>query len=131
MIDQSTLQQLFATYAWGMDGKEFHLLNEVFTEDATFAGTIAGGGSFGPFEGRSAIVDFITEVTKGQGDQRRHVITNTLLRGETSALANLTLIVIADGQLTVQATGVYSVELAQEGGAWRFKTMSLALDLMF
>jgi hypothetical protein len=114
-----------------MDGKEFHLLNEVFTEDATFGGTIAGGGSFGPFAGRSAIVDFITEVTKGQGDQRRHVITNTLLRGGTSALANLTLIVIADGQLTVQATGVYSVELAQEEGAWRFKTMSLALDLTF
>jgi hypothetical protein len=131
MIDQSTLQQLFATYAWGMDGKEFHLLNEVFTADATFGGTIAGGEGFGPFEGRDAVVGFITDVTKGQGDQRRHVITNTRVQGPTSAIANLTLIVVADGKLTVQATGVYSVELAQEDGAWRFESMILALDLAF
>lgn len=131
MIEQSTLQQLFAKYAWGMDGKEFHLLNEVFTADATFAGSIAGGDGFGPFEGRDTLVGFITDVTKGQGDQRRHVITNTLALGPSSALANLTLIVVADGQLTVQATGVYRVELAQEDGTWRFKTMNLALDLQF
>jgi hypothetical protein len=131
MIDQSTLQQLFATYAWGMDGKEFHLLNEVFTEDASFAGTIAGGDGFGPFEGRSTLVGFITDVTKGQGDQRRHVITNTRIEGPTSALAFLSLMVVADGKLTVQATGVYRVELAQEDGAWRFRSMNLALDLAF
>lgn len=131
MIDQSTLQQLFATYAWGMDGKEFHLLNEVFTEDATFGGTIAGGEGFGPFEGRDTVVGFITDVTKGQGDQRRHVITNTRIEGPTSAIANLTLIVVADGNLTVQTTGVYRVELAQEDGVYRFRTMNLALDLGF
>jgi hypothetical protein len=130
VINRDTVDQLFATYAWAIDAREFELLNGVFSANATFAVSIAGVEAVA-FEGRAALVDFIATTTREQTDQRRHVITNLRLSGESSATANLTLIVVADGELTVKTAGVYRVELAQEDGAWRFAVMDLALDLAF
>ena len=42
MSDMQTVEQLFSTYAWSMDSKEFELFDEVFSEDATFVVSIAG-----------------------------------------------------------------------------------------
>ena len=131
MISRDTVDQLFATFAWAIDAREFELLNGVFTADASFVVGITGGDTYGPFEGREAVVDFIATTTKEQRDQRRHVITNLRLSGESSATAINTLIVVAGGELTVKTAGVYRVELAQEDGAWRFVSMDLALDLAF
>ncbi len=130
-MELDTVSQLFADYAWAMDSRELGGLNSVFTEDATFAVTIAGEDAVGPLEGRKATVDFISETTRAQTDQRRHVITNVRLHGEGAATATLTLIVIDAGQLTVKSAGVYSCGLAQEDGAARFSRMDLALDLGF
>lgn len=131
MIDQQTVSQLFSTYAWSMDAREFDLFDEVFSEDASFVVSIAGAVAAGPFEGRAALVDFIRSTTLEQQDQRRHVITNVRLAGDGGATATLTLLVVDNGVLTVKSCGVYRVGLVQEGGAWRFGTMDLALDLGF
>lgn len=130
-IDRHTVEQLLATYSWAMDGREFELLRGVFTADATFAGTIAGGEGFGPLEGRDAIVEFISTVTREQQDQRRHVVSNVRLTGERTAMAYLTLVVVADGMLTVKSSGVYRLEFAQEEARWRISELRLALDLPF
>ena len=123
--------QVFGDYAWAMDAKDFDLLNQVFTEDATFVVSIAGGDTVGPFEGRAAAVEFITTTTREQTDQRRHVITNIRQDGASAATATLTLVVVDNGQLTVKSSGVYRVQLAEEGGTPRFSRMDLALDLGF
>ena len=111
--------------------KEFELFDEVFSEGATFVVSIAGTVAAGPFEGRAALVDFIRSTTLDQTDQRRHVITNVRLAGGDKATSTLTLLVVDNGELIVKSCGVYRVDLVQEGGAWRFGAMDLALDLGF
>jgi 3-phenylpropionate/cinnamic acid dioxygenase small subunit len=129
--DQQSVNQLFSTYAWAIDAREFDLLNGVFSEDASFVVSIAGTVAAGPFEGRTALVDFISSTTREQTDQRRHVITNVRIAGDDQATATLTLLVVDGGVLTVKSCGFYRVELVQEGGAWRIRMMDLALDLGF
>lgn len=129
MSDMQTVSQLFSTYAWSMDSKEFELFDEVFSENATFAVSIAGD-VVATFEGRGPLVDFIRTTTLEQTDQRRHVITNVRLSGE-KATATLTLLVVDSGELIVKSCGVYAVDLVTENGEVRFGAMDLALDLGF
>ena len=129
MSDMQTVEQLFSTYAWSMDGKEFELFDGVFSEDATFVVSIAGE-VVASFEGRAATVDFIRTTTLDQTDQRRHVITNVRLAGD-KATATLTLLVVDNGELILKSCGVYTVDLVQESGEWKFGAMDLALDLGF
>ena len=129
MSDMQTVEQLFSTYAWSMDSKEFELFDEVFSEDSTFVVSIAGTVA-ASFEGRAATVDFIRSTTLEQTDQRRHVITNVRLAGD-KATATLTLLVVDNGELILKSCGIYTVDLVQENGEWRFGAMDLALDLGF
>lgn len=131
MADRDTVEQLFATYAWAMDARSFDLFDEVFTTDASFVVSIAGGDTYGPFEGRAAVADFIGSTTQGQTDQRRHAIVNIRMEGDNRATALLSLHVVDGGALTVKSCGVYAVELGEEDGATKFRSMDLALDLGF
>jgi len=135
MIQWDAVNQLFAQYAWAQDAADFALLREVFTEDAQFTVEAPGIDTIGPIRGRDAILAFVGETITGQNDQRRHVITNVRFEEEgedrATATAILTLIVVADGALRVQSTGVYRTTVAFEGGAWRFQRLHLALDLPF
>jgi hypothetical protein len=131
MADRDTIEQLFATYAWAMDARSFDLFDDVFTTDASFVVSIAGGDTYGPFEGRAAVADFIGSTTQEQTDQRRHAILNVRTEGADRATALLSLHVVDNGVLTVKSCGVYTVELGEEDGATKFSSMDLALDLGF
>ena len=135
MADRQAITDLFADYAWALDANDFDLLAQVFHEDASFTINIAGADPVGPIEPGAAIVEFIRGTVQGQDDQRRHVITNMRYESESDAAAQvtatLTLIVVANGSLSVQSTGVYHVEIVQEGGTWQFRQFSLDLDLPF
>jgi ketosteroid isomerase-like protein len=136
MADRDAISELMSQYAWAMDAHELSLLEEVFTEDASFIVHIAGADSVGPFTPRTEVVNFIASTTEAQRDQRRHVVTNQRYEreGEDDAVVTttLTLNVIADGKLTVQATGVYRAEVVKESdGAWRMQALSISLDVPF
>jgi ketosteroid isomerase-like protein len=127
MADYAQVCDVFARYAAAMDDNEFGMLRAVFSDDAVFTVDITGGPTVGPFESGDAIVEFISSTTEEQQDQRRHVITNIRIDGDT-AYGILSLFVTADGQLTVQTTGVYRVTLVDSGGEVRFSEMYLTLD---
>lgn len=129
MADFTALQQLFALYAWSMDGRELHRLDDVFAEGSAFICTFPGGEV--AFESKSELVGFITETTNAQTDQRRHVITNIMTEADGTARANLTLVVIDGGNVEVKTAGVYTVQLVEEDGGLRFKRMQLDLDAGF
>jgi len=135
MADRSAIDQLFADYGWPMDSREFSVLGDVFTEDAEFTIVITGGDTIGPISGRDAIVEFCSSTVGDQQDQRRHVITNVRVGPQTendaTVTAILTLIVVADGGLTVKSSGLYRTHVVDDGGAWRFSSMHLTLDLPF
>ena len=132
MADHDAITQLFATYAWAHDNKEFELLDDVFTEQAEFTIEITGGDTIGPFLSRQVAVDFIRDTTVNQGDQRRHVITNVRFSNESDAetrvTAILSLFVTLNNELTVQATGWYDCQAVLEAGSWRWRRMYLTLD---
>jgi hypothetical protein len=135
MADRQAINDLFANYAWAMDARDFDLLAQVFHEDASFNIDIAGADPVGPFSPGPAVVEFISETTKGQTDQRRHVITNIRVAEESGSdatvTATLTLIVIDGGKLTVQSTGVYTAECIAGPNGMQFRKFDLALDLPF
>lgn len=131
-MDLDAAEQLFADYAWALDTADWALLGSVFAEQGSFSGEIAGGGGFGPFEGREATVEFVSSTVAGQQDRRRHVITNVRVeQGGRTATAYLSLLVVADGAVTVQSCGAYRGELAEEAGAVRFARLHLELDAPF
>lgn len=129
MADLNALQQLFSLYAWSMDGRELHRLNDVFAEGSAFVGSFPGGEF--DFQGKAELVGFITETTNAQTDQRRHVITNLMFESETRARAFLSLCVVDGGNVELKTTGVYTVDVVEEDGALRFKRMQLDLDAGF
>jgi|ERR687897_172139 3-phenylpropionate/cinnamic acid dioxygenase small subunit len=135
MADRQAINDLFADYAWAMDARDFDLLAQVFHDDASFTIPIEGADTVGPFSPGSAVVEFISSTTQGQTDRRRHVITNVRFEEESDnearVTATLTLIVIDNGQLTVQSTGVYRAECVNSGSRWQFREFVLALDLPF
>ena len=132
MADHDAITQLFATYAWAHDNKEFELLDDVFTDVSEFTVDITGGPTIGPLTSRRETVDFIRDTTVNQGDQRRHVITNVRFSNETDtetrATAILSLFVTLNNQLTTQATGWYDCQAVLDDGTWRFARMYLTLD---
>ena len=132
MADHDAITQLFATYAWAHDNKEFELLDDVFTDVSEFTVDITGGPTIGPLTSRRETVNFIRDTTVNQGDQRRHVITNVRFSNETDtetrATAILSLFVTLNNQLTTQATGWYDCQAVLDDGTWRFARMYLTLD---
>ena len=135
MADHVAIFQLFSDYGWPMDSREFSVLEGVFTDDAEFTVSIAGGDTYGPYVGRKTILDFVSATVGAQNDQRRHVITNIRIGPESEsdakATATLTLIVVADGVLTVKASGLYETQVVHDRNAWRFSKMNLTLDVPF
>jgi 3-phenylpropionate/cinnamic acid dioxygenase small subunit len=135
MADRQAIDDLFADYAWAMDARDWNLLRAVFHEEASFTIPITGADTVGPISPGSEVVDFISSTTESQTDRRRHVITNVRVEEQTDsrakATATLTLIVIDNGQLTVQSTGVYNAECVADGDRWQFREFELALDLPF
>jgi uncharacterized protein (TIGR02246 family) len=135
MADRDAIAELLSDYAWAMDAGDFEALNDVFTEDASFVIHIAGADSVGPISPRKEIVDFIGGTIQGQQDQRRHVVSNQRYEreGDDDAVVTttLTLNVVADGKLTVQATGVYRAEVVRQDGGWRIRDFTISLDLPF
>lgn len=127
MPDYATVADLFARYAAAMDDNDFDMLRDVFTERSSFTVDITGGPTVGPFNSREETVEFIQTTTVEQQDQRRHVITNVRTEGDT-AYGILSLFVTANGELTVQTTGVYKCGLGDEDGKTRFSSMYLTLD---
>jgi len=132
VADHDAITQLFATYAWAHDNKEFELLDDVFTDVSEFTVDITGGPTIGPLTSRRETVNFIRDTTVNQGDQRRHVITNVRFSNETDtetrATAILSLFVTLNNQLTTQATGWYDCQAVLDDGTWRFARMYLTLD---
>jgi hypothetical protein len=127
MAEYATVADIFARYAAAMDDKNFEMLGDVFADKSDFTVDITGGPTVGPFHSRDETVNFIRDTTVNQGDQRRHVITNVRTDGDT-AYGILSLFVTDNGELTVQSTGVYKCDLAEEDGKLRFGSMYLTLD---
>lgn len=135
MSDRDEISELLSNYAWAMDAGDFGALEDMLDDDVSFAIEIPGADTIGPIEPRDAVIEFISSTVSGQQDQRRHVISNQRFErragDQADVTATLTLNVIADAKLTVQATGIYRFGLVRRADGWRVAQLTILLDLPF
>jgi hypothetical protein len=108
-------------------------MRSAFTDDAKF--TLRPPGRAAPlvFVGIDAVMKLFTDALAEQHDLRRHVTTNPLVerlgRRALKVTSYLTLIIIEEGVLRVQTTGVYRDVVVPAGdGEWRIRERGLTLD---
>jgi hypothetical protein len=136
--DLSARLQIMETvnrYAWSYDTRDLDLMGNCFAEQGVFEVLLEGHDGWGPYQGREAIVTWLSSVMESQHDQRRHCVTNVIFRamGPTSALVEsyLLLTAVEQGNLRVVCTGTYHDEMVKENGAWLIRRKTLRLDNPF
>ncbi|MEU6556366.1 nuclear transport factor 2 family protein [Streptomyces sp. NPDC046915] len=130
--EQLAVQQTLARYAFALDHGDLVALEGVLTEDATWTAMTADEVEQGPFVGRAAILDLVRGATAAQTDQRRHNLTNMVLRradADTAVVwAYLMLTSNAGGSPTLITTGFYTFTLQYTDSEWRIANLFVGLD---
>jgi hypothetical protein len=133
-IDRELIAERVARYGWAYDERDREGLGDCFTEDGVWEGQIMGIEPVGPFDGRAAIVEFLTGFWDEQSDQRRHVFTNVVLDdvGQDTATAHAYLILLgsSEASMTALTAGPYRFELLRDpaDGVWRLKRLAAGFD---
>lgn len=122
-------------YAWSYDTRDLERMSSCFAREGVFEIVLEGHEGWGPYEGREAIVTWLSSVMESQSDQRRHCVTNVIFReiGQEEALVEsyLLLTAVENGNLRVVCTGTYHDEMVNEDGAWLIQRKTLRLDNPF
>ncbi|MEA3214437.1 MAG: hypothetical protein QOJ19_593 [Acidimicrobiia bacterium] len=133
--DRVMIAECVHRYGWGYDERQAGLLADCFTADAVWEGVVTGTDQVGPFEGRDAVVAFLTDFWTMQTDQRRHIFTNVIVDGltTTSAIAHAYLLLTAStgGTMTPITNGPYRLSMRKEDGVWRIERLSAGFDAPF
>jgi hypothetical protein len=133
--DRVMIAERVHRYGWGYDERNRELLADCFTADGVWEGSITGTDRVGPFEGRAAVVGFLTDFWTMQADQRRHIFTNVIVDGLTgdSAVAHayLLLTASADATMTPVTNGPYRLRMRKEQGIWRIAHLVAGFDAPF
>ena len=133
-LDRLLISERVARYGWAYDERDRAGLEDCFTESGVWEGQIMGADLVGPFEGRQAIVGFLTGFWEEQNDQRRHVFTNVVLDevGTSAASAHAYLILLgsSDASMKPLTAGPYRFELARgaSDGVWRIAKLHAGFD---
>lgn len=134
-VDRGAIEDVLNRYAIAYDENDMSTLANCFTQDAVMSLRVQDGDLIGPFEGRDAIVQLMRDSLASQTDQRRHIVTNAVVRSADGSAVSvesyLTLISVEGKTLTVLSTARYEDRLVRDGGAWRFSKRHVQLDLPY
>ena len=129
------IHELLNRAAYYFDMHDIDGLKSCFAEDANMLVNIADGQSFGPFEGRDAIMELMSGTLAVQTDTRRHIICNIFFEseGEDHAVVVSTLVVssVESGEISLVTSGVYRDVVKNESGSWQIADRHLDLDMPF
>lgn len=135
MADRDSVEGLVYAYAYAYDDGDAEAIGAMYTEDGEFRWSITDGASGGPFVGPAEIAASSAASLASQSDQRRHVMSNVVVTADgpdrATARSYLVLGAVAQGALTVLATGTYRDECVRVDGTWRFRRRDLVMDLAF
>lgn len=134
--DRLLICERVARYGWSYDERDRAGLADCFTRDGVWEGSIMGVDSVGPFQGREAVVDFLSQFWEVQTDQRRHLFTNVVIQGmdarTASVHAYLMLTAASEGAMRPVSTGPYRFELLRDAdGGWRISRLVAGFDAPF
>jgi SnoaL-like domain len=133
--DRLAIAECIHRYGWGYDERSRELLADCFTADGIWEGSLMGADQVGPYEGRDAVVTFLTDFWAVQTDQRRHIFTNVVVTEVTgsAAVAHAYLLLTAStgGTMTPVTNGPYRFEMRNDGGVWRMARLVAGFDAPF
>ena len=129
------IHELLSRVAYYFDTRDLDGLKSCFAPDANMLVNIADGQTFGPFEGRDAIMGLMSGTLAAQTDTRRHVICDIFFEseGQQEAVVVSTLLLssVADGEISLVTSGVYRDVVKKVDGVWLFANRNLDLDMPF
>jgi len=133
--DRADFCERIARYCWAYDERRIDRLRDCFTPDAIWEGTVLGQVSIGPFEGRDAIVDWLSKFWPHQRDQRRHMLLNTIVEEQTAVTAttlSYLLLMASTGEaVSVESMGFYRTTFCRQDLAWRISRLTAGFDKPF
>lgn len=133
--DRVLIAERVHRYGWGYDERNRAQLADCFTADGRWEANIMGVDKVDTFEGREAVVDFLTGFWDEQTDQRRHIFTNVIvddLEGDSAvAHAYLTLTATADATVQTVTNGPYRFTMQRDQGVWRIAHLFAGFDAPF
>ncbi len=133
--DKLAIHELLSRAAYCFDERKLDVLGQCFTVAASMLLNITGSGEVGPFEGREAIMQLMSDTAAAQTDVRRHVISNFFFEAEgnraATVVSSLVVSSVENGEINVIISGIYRDEVVKEGGDWRISHRHLDLDIPF
>lgn len=133
--DKLEIHELLSRAAYGLDEQNLDIIENCFAPEASMIVRIAGQDDIGPFEGRDAIMQLMSDSIEAQTDRRRHLISNIFFDAEDDAAAtvvsNLTLIATESDANRLITTGGYRDKVIKVGGKWLIANRDISLDLPF
>jgi len=136
-LAQQEIKQRLNEYCWGYDANDMALLASVFTENAISGVTVAHRDlSWGPWIGKAAIVQALSDIRNSQQGRRRHAIGtfifDTFSGQRATARAYATLFSYANGQPPhLVALGEYSLSAINTSTGWRLERLEEIMDSPF
>jgi uncharacterized protein (TIGR02246 family) len=126
--DKDTIREVMAAYCHALDACRFADVASLFTEDAVWT------TDYGEAKGRDAIERMFRSVVpvKGEGPQRKHYITNIIIRvdGDSASSVSDYLIVRESGKDLIPVMGgTYKDDWVRQDGTWRFRRKELVHDI--
>jgi len=133
--DKLAIHELLSRAAYAFDERDLDMLEQCFVPDASMLVNIADGTTYGPFDGREAIMGLLKGALDAQTDTRRHVISNFFFEEEGDenavAVSQIVLFCTEDGQIRVLTSGIYRDVVEKIGGNWQISDRLLNLELAF
>lgn len=133
--DKLAIHELLSRAAYSFDERKLDVLEQCFTSDANMLVNIADGQTFGPFEGRDAIMQLMKGTLDSQTDVRRHIISNFIFEAEgdqnATVLSSIVLMATENAKIDVITSGIYRDVVEKNNGNWQIKDRLLNLELGF
>ena len=133
--DKLAIHELLSRVAYAFDERQLDVLEQCYSADASMLIDITGVGEVGPFEGREAIMQLISDTLAAQTDVRRHVISNFFFESEKKKAArvvsSLVVFSVENGEISVIISGIYRDDVVKSDEDWQISNRHLDLDLPF
>jgi hypothetical protein len=128
-------QQCVNRYGWAFDERREDILREVFTEDAVWEASVMDETPVGPFEGRDAVIGWLSRFWGVQKDQRRHAFTNFIVDKHTddqmTAYCYLQLLGSTRASSRFEVAGFSRAQLVRVGPRWAISRYTAGFDAPF
>jgi uncharacterized protein (TIGR02246 family) len=128
LLAKDAIREIMARYCHALDACDFKGVADLFLEDGVWM------TDYGAAAGRQEIAAFLSRVvpTKGNGPQRKHYITNTVITVEghrASAVSDYLIIRESEHGLIPVMGGTYKDEFRELAGQWYFSRKFLVHDI--